>query len=100
MEMLQNWLYPQLNDQEPADFIFQQDGASPRCFLTTYAGRSRNQGLLFHHWPPRFPDITPSDLFLWGYVKGLVFQPTMPTTLDAMKITAAIQSVDMLERGI
>jgi hypothetical protein len=24
-------------------------------------------------WPPRSPDITPLDFFLWGYVKSNVF---------------------------
>jgi hypothetical protein len=25
-------------------------------------------------WPPRLPDLTPLDFFLWGYVKNLVYQ--------------------------
>lgn len=24
-------------------------------------------------WPPRSPDLTPPDFFLWGYVKNLVY---------------------------
>ena len=24
-------------------------------------------------WPPRSPDLTPCDFFLWGYLKGKVF---------------------------
>ncbi|GBM79996.1 hypothetical protein AVEN_108648-1 [Araneus ventricosus] len=23
----------------------------------------------FHEWPPRSPDLTPMDFFLWGYLK-------------------------------
>ena len=25
-------------------------------------------------WPPRSPDITPLDFFLWGYVKDIVYR--------------------------
>ena len=25
-------------------------------------------------WPPRSPDLTPLDFFLWGYVKNIVYQ--------------------------
>ena len=24
-------------------------------------------------WPPRSPDLTPMDLFLWGYMKALIY---------------------------
>jgi len=30
IEMLQDWLFPQLN-KDSEDFIFQQDGAPPHC---------------------------------------------------------------------
>lgn len=35
-------------------------------------------------WPPRSPDLTPIDFFLWGHVKQEVYQ-TPPTTPDNMK---------------
>jgi hypothetical protein len=25
-------------------------------------------------WPPRSPNLTPVDFFLWGYVKNIVYQ--------------------------
>jgi hypothetical protein len=25
-------------------------------------------------WPPRSPDLTPLDFFLWGYVKNIAYQ--------------------------
>lgn len=28
------------------------------------------------NWPPRSPDISPLDFFLWGYVKDIVYQKT------------------------
>ncbi|CAK1596564.1 unnamed protein product [Parnassius mnemosyne] len=58
---------------------FQHDGAPPHvvrfvCARLTelfddhWIGR---QGP--HAWPPRSPDLTPLDFFLWGYVKERVF---------------------------
>jgi hypothetical protein len=35
-------------------------------------------------WPPRSPDITPLDFFLWGYVKSNVFR-TPVNGLDNLK---------------
>ena len=29
-------------------------------------------------WPPRSPDLTPCDFFLWVYVKGLVYVYPLP----------------------
>jgi len=52
-------------------------------------------------WPPRSPDLTPPDYFLWGYLKGRVYQ-IKPRTIDALKanITEENQAVttDVLER--
>jgi len=51
-------------------------------------------------WPPRSPDITPLDFFLWGYVKDKVFPTSVPdiTNLKA-RLTDAFATIteDMLE---
>ena len=46
------------------------------------------------HWPPRSPDITPLDIFLWRYVKDKVFSTPVPdiTNLKA-RITDGIAAV-------
>ena len=53
-------------------------------------------------WPPRSPDLSTCDFFLWGYVKGLVFVPPLPANIEEMKqrITAALETVtkDMLQQ--
>jgi len=53
-------------------------------------------------WPPRSPDLTVCDFFLWGYVKDRVYLPPLPATGDELqeRITAAVKSVtpDMLQR--
>jgi hypothetical protein len=47
-------------------------------------------------WPPRSPDLTPCDYFLWGYVKDKVSVPPVPVTLDDLKqrTTTATAGVD------
>jgi len=51
-------------------------------------------------WPPRSPDITPLDFFLWRYVKDKVFSaPVADITNLKARITDGIATVteDMLE---
>lgn len=36
-------------------------------------------------WPPRSPDLTSPDFFLWGYVKEKVYKE-VPTTADDMRL--------------
>ena len=51
---------------------------------------------------PRFPDMTPCDFLLWGYVKERVYVPPLPADLYELtnRITAAVKSVteDILRR--
>jgi len=51
-------------------------------------------------WPPRSPDITPLNFFLWGYVKDKVLSTPVPdiTNLKA-RLTDAFATIteDMLE---
>ena len=35
-------------------------------------------------WPPRSPDLTPPDFFLWGFLKSKVYS-TLPETLDELE---------------
>jgi hypothetical protein len=59
--------------------LFQQDGAPPHfvnivrdfldvTFPNQWIGR---RGLV--EWPPRSPDLTPLDFFLWGDLKSVVY---------------------------
>lgn len=79
---------------------FQHDGAPPHYFAPVrqylnnwlpdrWIGRG---GPLA--WPPRSPDLSPGDFFLWGYVKHLVYRDK-PTTLEDMKhrIRRAFESI-------
>jgi hypothetical protein len=105
LDMLQLWLMPQL--QNIPTFIFQQDGSPShfhcevRQYLNTVLPRrwigcasGNDQPLLL--WPPRSPDITPCDFFLWVYVKDQVFVPPLPRDLADLKaqIIAAVKNID------
>jgi len=104
--MFSEWPLPQMQ-QDSENVIFIQDGAPPhwhnevqnyldenlprRCI-----GRSTDENMALTCWPPRSPDLTPCDFFLWRYIKGRVFVPLLPVSLNELKqrITTAVTSVD------
>ena len=83
---------------------FQQDGAASH---TSHASVAEIQSFFSDRvipkglWPPRSPDLTLPYYFLWGYLKGRIYQ-NKPRTRDALKanITEEIQAVtaDVLAR--
>ena len=57
-----------------------QDGAPPHIgksvqqLLRQHFTEERDISRCFHvAWPPRSPDLTPCDFFLWGYLKSKVY---------------------------
>jgi len=94
LAMLQNWLLPQVSE-DLEDFISQQDGAPPhwhrdvRRFLNEslpqrWIDRVGKEDLALQFWPARSPDLTTRDFFLWGFVKEIVYVPSLPTNLDGL----------------
>jgi transposase len=66
---------------------FQQDNAPAHTANATlrhleifFGDRVITRGL----WPARSPDLSPPDFFLWGYLKGKVYENN-PTTLAALR---------------
>ena len=61
----------------------------------------RNDCRGFNNLPPRSPDATPCDFFLWGYVKDQLYVPPLPASIPELKvrIRTAIQTItaDMLQ---
>ena len=53
-------------------------------------------------WPPRSPDLTPCDFFLWGYVKDNAYKPPLPQNVRELqdRIRTAVQTINgnMLKR--
>ena len=111
LDMIQQWLFPQMREDSD-NFLFQQDGAPPhyhndvRDFLNelpqSWIGRAGNNDNCFEHWPPRSPDLTPCDFFLWGYIKDCVYVSPLPQNLQELKRrieeVATTVSEDMLQR--
>ncbi|KAL4097339.1 hypothetical protein QTP88_022133 [Uroleucon formosanum] len=54
--------------------------------LQRWIGRKGNGDLAIHPWPPRFPDLTVCDFFLFGYVKEKVYVPPLATNLEELEI--------------
>lgn len=98
LSMLQNVL-PDITG--PRD-VLMQDGAPPHFYRPVISYLNHNfpnrwigrRGNLLE-WPPRSPDLTPCDFFLWGYVKEAVYQ-SHPQTLDELenRIRDAFEKVD------
>ena len=90
--MLQDYFIPHLEENEfdIPNIWFQQDGAtahtagaSMNVVREAFPGRliSRNGDI---SWPPRSPDLSPCDFFLWGYLKSKVYLGK-PRTIDELK---------------
>jgi hypothetical protein len=80
LEMLQQSFYASLTRREKQTMIFMQDGAPPHWGLTVRAWlndkfqqRWMGRGSPNMPWPPRSPDVTPCDYFLWGFIKSRVY---------------------------
>ena len=100
LDLLTEYVAPQLIEFHPT-IIFQQHGAPPhwglhvREFLNeTFPNRwiGRDGPI---PWPPRSPDITLLDFFLWGYVKDIVYK-TKVQDIDDLKqrISNAMTTID------
>lgn len=81
LTMLQDWLLPQLSVEERNSIRFMQDGAPPhwsrevRVWLTAnFPNRWMGRGSPNMQWPPRSPDLSMCDFFLWGYIKSVVYR--------------------------
>ena len=73
------------------DIWFQQTGTTAhtsvigRDWLKSRFGSKVISHLTDFPWPPRSPDLSPLDFFLWSYVKEKVFS-TRPSSIDNLKI--------------
>lgn len=78
--LLENMVFPIVNNIDPAGSLyFQQDGAPPHftlavreCLNENFPERWIGRGgpIL---WSPRSPDLNPLDYFVWGFLKDKVY---------------------------
>ena len=97
--MLGELLLPHLQSSDDfADgcLFFQQDGATSHTARVcmnilndVFPNRviSRNGAI---PWPPRSPDLTPCDFFLWGYLKSKVYEER-PRTIEELKARISLE---------
>lgn len=100
--MLQESVFPQLQEREDwGEMLFMQDGAPPHyaAIVKRYLEEQLPQRWIGRggpvSWPPRSPDLTPMDFFLWGKVKNEVFSRS-PCTLEDLRqyITEALAAIN------
>lgn len=99
LQMLNEFVLPQLaehfGNQHWEDMFrglwWVQDGAPAHRLIEVRDRLIRMFGInrviaLGHdiEWPPRSPDLTPCDFFLWGYLKNKVFS-TPPQNVDMLR---------------
>ena len=100
--MLEDFFQPQLEHRQVAlsSMWFQQDGARPH---TAAATLTRLQGAFpgkvlskegSVNWPPRSPDLSAPDYFLWGYLKAQVYRtPVRSLPILKRRIRAKLRSI-------
>ena len=93
LNLLQQSVMPSIReDFEQEEFYFQQDGAPPhyhrdvRFFLDRILPNRWIGRRGFVEYPPRSPDLTPLDFFLWGYLKDKVYAQK-PATVVQLRAT-------------
>ncbi|KPJ21635.1 Transposable element Tc3 transposase [Papilio machaon] len=90
--MLRHFFFLQLSEFQGYNSAtwFQQDGATCHTSNESLADlKEKFAGKLVSRrgdipWPPRSPDLTPLDFFLWGYMKSRVYSNN-PTSIAQLK---------------
>ena len=83
-----------------------QDGAPPHfsCFATDVLNERFPDAWIGRGgpipWPHRSADLSPLDIFLWGYIKNIVFAEKMNIQHLQDRITSAIETItrDMIQK--
>lgn len=90
LELLEKYFWPKVKNN--LFFYFQQDGAAPHYanIVRDWLGQKLPGRWIGRRgpveWPPRSPDLTPLDFFLWGVLKDMVYAEK-PNTIDILKNT-------------
>lgn len=111
LEMLEQQIVPRIREISVETNLpvqqayFQQDGAPPhysliaRAFVDlAFPGRwIGRRGPI--EWPPRSPDLTPLDFFLWGHLKTVVYD-TKPVDLEDLRARIVLACAEITSEEI
>ena len=87
-QMLQQWLFPQIDADGVITLWFQQDGATAhtaRATMDILKDKFENRVISRFgaiSWPPRSPDLSAPDFWLWGHLKDRVYRNSPQTLAD------------------
>lgn len=91
LELLGDDIMPRLEElnYNPREIIYQHDGAPAHRSRDVVQWLDENipEWIGFNgemKWPPRSPDLTPLDFFVWPFVKHNVYQMA-PATIDELR---------------
>ena len=94
--IIKDFVMPIIRENDVDDFSFQQDGATCHTARPTinllrplFPGRLISKNCDFD-WPPRSPDLTPPDFYLWGSLKSKVYANN-PKTLAQLKANIRLE---------
>ena len=108
-EVLNTHVIPRLKQRRYHNLLFQQDGA-PAHYATRVRyilnselpGRWIGRGGSIQ-WPPRSPDLSINDFWLWGDIRNRLYSPPRPRTLPDLRsrLENFLQNVplEMIERS-
>ncbi|GFU34635.1 uncharacterized protein TNCV_1993541 [Trichonephila clavipes] len=96
LDALQLWLFPQLEESEPNNFIWQQDGTPPHWHLSVRnwlnitvpnqsIGHKELSDTVCIASPPRSSDVTSCDFYRWEFIKDCVYVPLLSADLSDLR---------------
>ena len=101
-DILQTIVFPILTQRRNRTKVYQQDGAPPHfativrnsldCYLNNrWIGRG---GPIM--WPPRSPNLSVPDFWLWGQIRDSLYKAPRPKSLQDLKsrIIHLLESID------
>lgn len=102
LDMIKSFFMPNLRRKRflVKDTWFQQDGATPHiaCEVMQHLTKTFTSKLISRNaafrWPPRSPDLTAADFYLWGYLKSIVYRNNPQNLTDLKReIECGIKSI-------
>ncbi|GBL82308.1 hypothetical protein AVEN_252474-1 [Araneus ventricosus] len=109
--MLRDFVIPQLQQRGCfQDIIFMQDGAPPhidRRVKQLLRQHFTDARVISRHfptaWPPRSPEFTPCDFWLWGFLKDNIYRKrsaSFPDLKDSIRRYVLDIPVDSLRSAV